>query len=122
MKFRFGLIIGIGAGYVLGTRAGYERYQQIQSAWRSVRRSDPAQRFTSEVRDFADKTGTSLQESAAQGVDQLTEQLRQNKPETGGGASGSTGTSSTGTSSTGTSSTGTSSTGDSATSEMDRMR
>lgn len=76
MRFRFGLIIGLAVGYVLGTRAGYERYQQIQSAWRSVRRSDPAQRFTSEVRDFADRTGTRLEESASRGVEQLSDQLR----------------------------------------------
>jgi hypothetical protein len=80
MKFRFGLIVGLAAGYVLGTRAGYERYQQIQSAWRSVRRSDPAQRFQSEVRDFADRTGSRLEDSANRGVDQISEQLRAAQP------------------------------------------
>lgn len=76
MKFRFGLIIGLVIGYVLGTRAGYERYQQIQSTWRSVRRSDPAQRLGSEVRDFADRTGTRIEQKASRGVDQLSDQLR----------------------------------------------
>jgi len=76
MKFRFGLIIGLAIGYVLGTRAGYERYQQIQSSWRSVRRSDPAQRLGSEVRDLADRAGSRIEQKASRGVDQLSDQLR----------------------------------------------
>ena len=32
MKFRTGLIVGLGVGYVLGARAGRERYQQIMDA------------------------------------------------------------------------------------------
>jgi hypothetical protein len=76
MKFRFGLIIGLAVGYVLGTRAGYERYQQIQSTWRSVRGSEPAQRLGTEVRDLADRTSSRLEEKATRGVDQLSDQLR----------------------------------------------
>ncbi len=30
MKFRTGVVIGIGVGYVLGARAGRERYEQIK--------------------------------------------------------------------------------------------
>ena len=29
MKFRTGLMMGLGAGYVLGAKAGRERYEQI---------------------------------------------------------------------------------------------
>lgn len=31
MRFKTGLIVGAAAGYVLGARAGRERYQQIKS-------------------------------------------------------------------------------------------
>lgn len=37
MRFRAGLIIGGAAGYVLGSRAGRERYEQIARGWRKVR-------------------------------------------------------------------------------------
>lgn len=76
MKFRFGLFVGIAIGYVLGSRAGYERYQQIQKGWRSVRRSEPAQRLTSEVRDLADRTSSKLEQKASRGMDQISDQLR----------------------------------------------
>ena len=42
MRFRAGLIIGGGIGYVLGARAGRDRYQQIVSAWRRLRQHPAA--------------------------------------------------------------------------------
>lgn len=30
MRFRLGLIVGFGAGYYLGARAGRERYEQLR--------------------------------------------------------------------------------------------
>jgi hypothetical protein len=83
MKFRFGLIVGIAVGYVLGSRAGYERYQQIQSTWRSMRRSEPAQRLSTEVRDLADRAGSRLEDKANRGVDQLSKQVREDDTSTG---------------------------------------
>ncbi len=41
MKFRTGLVVGIGVGYVLGARAGRERYEQIKRAAAKAR-SHPA--------------------------------------------------------------------------------
>jgi hypothetical protein len=38
--FKTGFVIGAAAGYVLGTRAGRERYQQIVEAAGSIARSD----------------------------------------------------------------------------------
>lgn len=37
MRFRAGLIIGGAVGYVLGARAGRERYEQIVRATRNMR-------------------------------------------------------------------------------------
>jgi hypothetical protein len=87
MKFRFGLVVGLAAGYVLGARAGYERYQQIQSKWRQLRRSEPAQRFGSEIRDFADRAGARIEQTASRGVDQLSESLHSSPDQSGSGAS-----------------------------------
>ncbi len=36
MRGRLGFLIGFGAGYVLGARAGRERYEQIVQLWNRV--------------------------------------------------------------------------------------
>lgn len=33
MGFKTGLMVGLGIGYVLGTRAGRERYEELRRAW-----------------------------------------------------------------------------------------
>lgn len=43
MKGKIGLVVGLGAGYVLGTRAGRERYEQIKKQWLKVWNLDPVQ-------------------------------------------------------------------------------
>lgn len=48
-RFRTGLIVGLGIGYVLGTKAGRERYEQIKSAARTAWESAPAAKMRTEV-------------------------------------------------------------------------
>ncbi len=33
MGFKFGLVVGLGVGYVLGARAGRERYEELKASW-----------------------------------------------------------------------------------------
>ena len=40
MRFRFGLVVGLAAGYYLGAMAGRERYEQINRWARRARRSE----------------------------------------------------------------------------------
>jgi len=49
MKFKSGFLVGLGAGYVLGAKAGEERYQQIVEAAKSLRENPGVQRLTGEV-------------------------------------------------------------------------
>ena len=39
MGFRTGVVIGLAAGYYLGTRAGHERHEQINQALRRMQQS-----------------------------------------------------------------------------------
>lgn len=60
MRFRTGIVVGIGIGYVLGTKAGRERYEQLRNAaeglWSSEggrRLREEASRAVAEVREQA---------------------------------------------------------------------
>lgn len=47
--FRMGLIVGMAVGYVLGTRAGRERYEQISRMAKKAWESEPAGKIRHEV-------------------------------------------------------------------------
>jgi hypothetical protein len=53
MKGKAGLVVGIAIGYVLGSRAGRERYDQIKEQWRKVWNMDQVQEQVGKVKDFA---------------------------------------------------------------------
>ena len=40
MRLRIGFVVGFAAGYYLGAMAGRQRYEQINRALRSIRRSE----------------------------------------------------------------------------------
>ena len=73
---RFALVTGMAIGYVLGTRAGTERYEQLRNAWNALRQSEPAQQLSHQVSDSASKPGHELKEKAAAGVSRGTEKLK----------------------------------------------
>lgn len=58
MKGKILFVVGIGVGYVLGTRAGRERYEQIKRAAEGVWNQPLVQQGVTTVSDFAkDKVG-----------------------------------------------------------------
>ena len=75
MAIKTGFIVGAAVGYVLGARAGRERYEQIMGWVTGVAESDHIQTFTEKGRAYADLTaervkgamGDSLQ-TASDGV------------------------------------------------------
>ena len=73
---RLALVTGIAIGYVLGTRAGTERYEQLRNAWNALRKSPPAEQLSHQVSDSASKAGQALKEKAAAGVSKGTEKLK----------------------------------------------
>ncbi len=46
MRFRFGMILGFVAGYVLGAKAGKERYEQIVRAFRGFMGTETVQKVS----------------------------------------------------------------------------
>jgi uncharacterized protein YjbJ (UPF0337 family) len=60
VKGKVGLVIGLAAGYVLGSRAGRERYEQIKAQALKVWNLDPVQEQVEKAKDFAKSTAMSL--------------------------------------------------------------
>lgn len=65
MKGKILFVVGLGAGYVLGARAGRERYEQIRKAALNVWNQPQVQQGVDTVKDFAktrvgDLSGTVL--------------------------------------------------------------
>ena len=102
MRYRLTFVVGLAVGYVLGTRAGRERYEQLQKTAREISHN-PAVRNTAETaaqqgRVFAgkayhtvsDKVGDRVPASVADRVRNLRERSAHN-----GGAEDDWGTSNT---------------------------
>ncbi|MFI6929705.1 hypothetical protein [Streptomyces violaceoruber] len=83
MRYRLTFVVGLALGYVLGTKAGRERYEQLKKSARQVAQN-PAVRNTAETaaqqgRQFAgkayhvvsDKVGDRVPDSVAQRVRSL---------------------------------------------------
>ncbi|MBO3665059.1 hypothetical protein [Microbacterium stercoris] len=60
MRGKFGLVIGLGVGYVLGSRAGRERYEQIKTQALKVWNLDPVQAQVEKVKDIATSSALAL--------------------------------------------------------------
>ena len=98
MRFKSGFLVGLGAGYVLGTRAGQERYQQIVDAASRLRENPGVQRLTGEVNRTVSASKDRVAETAAAKADQAKEAVASKVADSTGT---STGTSTTSTTSTG---------------------
>ncbi len=65
MKGRIALLVGGAAGYVLGTKAGRERYEQIKSQAQSVWTNPKVQDKATQAQDFAKEKAPVVKDKAA---------------------------------------------------------
>ena len=95
MRFKSGFLVGLGAGYVLGTKAGQERYQQIVDAAGRLRENPGVQRLTGEVNRTVSVGKDRVAETAATKADEAKEAVASKV----GGNTGSSSSSTTSTTS-----------------------
>lgn len=55
MRGKFAFVLGAAIGYLLGTRAGRERYEQIKRGAKALWGTEPVQRGVTVVRDAVDE-------------------------------------------------------------------
>jgi phage-related protein len=71
MKGKVLFVVGLGIGYVLGTRAGRERYEQIRKAAENVWNMPAVQQGVGTVTDFAKTRVGDLSDTVLDGVKNL---------------------------------------------------
>ena len=78
MKGKIAFVLGAAVGYVLGTRAGRERYEQIKRGAQAVWQTEPVQQGVGAVQGVVGDGLTSLKNAAVQsGKDALSSLLQQ---------------------------------------------
>ena len=73
MRYRGLFILGFAVGYVVGARAGRERYEQMKKAATQVAQSPPVQKATQVAGEKATQLTKAAKDQAASRVPKLTE-------------------------------------------------
>jgi hypothetical protein len=79
MGFRTGLLVGFGVGYVLGSKAGRERYEDIRRAWNAFSGSPTVQRAMSTGKEAAETGARKSLSVVQQGVDKATGAIKERR-------------------------------------------
>ncbi|MFB6820942.1 YtxH domain-containing protein [Streptomyces virginiae] len=91
MRYKVTFVVGLALGYVLGTRAGRERYEQLRKSARQLAQN-PAVRNAAETagqtgREFAGKAFTAVSQKVGDAVpDSLAGRVRGLRDRAGSGA------------------------------------
>jgi len=71
MKFRTGVVVGFAAGYVMGSRAGRERYEQIKHLASEARTHPAVAQLVDQVTGVTDLARTGVASGLNAGADGL---------------------------------------------------
>ncbi|WOQ69464.1 hypothetical protein RYJ27_12320 [Microbacterium limosum] len=77
MRGKVGLVIGLAAGYVLGSRAGRERYEQIKTQVDKVWSLDTVQAQVGKVKDLAADAAKAVPAALWDGATKVTHAVTQ---------------------------------------------
>ena len=71
MRGRLGVLIGFGAGYVLGAKAGTERYEQLRRLYENVISSPGFQQATGKAKEAVGTGLGQAKDLASEGVSKV---------------------------------------------------
>lgn len=75
MKGKILFLAGLGVGYVLGTRAGRERYEEIKAAAKNLWNAPAVQKQVDNVQDFVKDKAPDVVEFVADGAKKVAAQV-----------------------------------------------
>lgn len=84
MKFRTGLIVGLGTGYVLGARAGRERYEYLLALWQQVRSDERVGTVIDTAADATEKPRRAARSAVETGLRSASEVIQERSTGTDG--------------------------------------
>jgi hypothetical protein len=79
MGFRSGVLVGFGIGYVLGSKAGRERYEDIRRAWNGITGNPTVQRAVATGKEAAETSARKGLSVVQQGVDKATGAIKERR-------------------------------------------
>ena len=80
MKGKILLLTGLAVGYVLGTRAGRERYEEIKAAASKLWNDPRVQKPVHQAQDFAKDKAPEVAEFVSDGVKKVVSQVSKTAP------------------------------------------
>jgi hypothetical protein len=72
MRGKLGIAVGLAAGYVLGTRAGRERYQQLTASAKRLADDPSLQRLQDELNNLFGQSRQRAADAASTRVERVT--------------------------------------------------
>ena len=72
MKGKIGIVVGLAAGYVLGSRAGRERYEQIKAGYLKLWNTAPVQKQVATVKELGKSAALALPSALWDGAVKVT--------------------------------------------------
>ena len=76
MKFKTGIVLGFAAGYVLGAKAGRERYDQIRAMCGNVASHDRIHEVVEIAQEAAESPGSTARSVFGNGLRSASDRLR----------------------------------------------
>jgi hypothetical protein len=84
MRGRLGLFIGFGAGYVLGAKAGRERYDQLSRLYENLLASPAFNKASGKAKEAVGASLDQAKDLASEGVSKVTDVVKERRSGTDG--------------------------------------
>ena len=84
MRGRLGLMLGFGAGYVLGAKAGTQRYEQLRRLYDNLAANPKVQEARGKAKDAVGTSLDQAKDAATSGVSKVTTAVKEKRSGTDG--------------------------------------